>query len=46
MAHREQWGPMEEEQAMAEFKTLYSVDIDYRDVAKVINEYYEKRSKG
>ena len=35
-----------EDQAMAEFKTLYSVDIDYRDVAKVINEYYEKRSKG
>jgi len=35
-----------EDLAMAEFKTLYSVDIEYRDVAKIINEYYEKRSKG
>ncbi len=35
-----------EDKAMDEFKVLYATDIDYRDVAQIINEYYEKRSKG
>jgi tetratricopeptide (TPR) repeat protein len=35
-----------EERAMEEFKVLYATDIDYRDVAQIINEYYERRSKG
>jgi tetratricopeptide (TPR) repeat protein len=32
------------EKAVDEYKTIYSNDIDYKDVAKIINEYYEKKT--
>jgi tetratricopeptide (TPR) repeat protein len=32
------------EKAVEEYKLIYANDIDYRDVAKIINEYYEKRT--
>lgn len=37
----EQQGDMEK--AIAEYKTLYGVDISYRDVARKIDEFYEKK---
>jgi len=30
--------------AVDEYKIIYANDIDYRDVAKIINEYYEKKT--
>jgi tetratricopeptide (TPR) repeat protein len=32
------------EKAIDEFKTIYANDIDYRDVAQIINKYYEERA--
>jgi tetratricopeptide (TPR) repeat protein len=32
------------EKAVEEYKIIYANDIDYRDVSKIINEYYEKRT--
>ncbi len=32
------------DKAVAEYKTIYSNDIDYRDVSQIINEYYEKKT--
>ncbi len=32
------------EKAVAEYKSIYSNDIDYKDVAQIINEYYEKKT--
>jgi tetratricopeptide (TPR) repeat protein len=34
------------DKAIDEFKAIYANDIDYRDVAKIINDYYEKKSRG
>ncbi len=32
------------EKAVEEYKNIYANDIDYRDVAKIINYYYEKKT--
>jgi len=34
----------EPQKAFAEYKEIYSSDINYRDVAKKINEFYEKKN--
>jgi tetratricopeptide (TPR) repeat protein len=32
------------DKAVEEYKNIYANDIDYKDVSKIINEYYEKKT--